>query len=308
MNLLDRIKIGLFDRKHEEAQKEILKASRWPEDRELILHALGSLSNGLIRADIVEKLPYPEERDRLVRLAAEDRDDYVRGQALLRLQYPADRDLLISVASDDPASWLVETAVEKLPWPEEKDTLIALAKADNYPAFAIRKLDPSEALPLLEELALNSPDPEGRRAAAEMLEYPASRAVLEQYILSENPPQHLEKAVNKLSYPESRDVLIRVARECRQTSARVCAVRKLPWPEERETIEAVAHAYGDCLVQLKMARGGVCPICGSHVKNFTETVYMNDDPNDVSKECEAYLCETCRWEMIDDRIDRLTDP
>lgn len=301
MNLLDRIRIGLFDRKKEEAQKEILRAARWPEDRELILHALDSLRNGLIRADTVDKLPYPEERERLSRLAADDRDDNVRGQALLKLQYPADQDLLISVASGDPSSWLVRIASEKLPWPEAKDVLITLAKADNYPAFAIRKLDPAETLPLLEELTLNSPDPEGRRAAAEKLECPASRTVLEQYVMAENPPQQLEKIVEKLSWPESRDALARVALGCPQRTARTYAIEKLPWPEERETIEAAAHTWEDPLAQLVMAKGGICPKCGAPVKAGTETVYMNDDPNDVSKECAAYFCETCRWEMIDDR-------
>ena len=121
------------------------------------------------------------------------------------------------------------------------------------------------------------------------------------FAMAENPPQQLENIVEKLSWPESRDVLARVARECPQHTARTYALEKLPWPEERETIEAVVRTWGDPLAQLIMAKGGICPNCGAPVIAGTETVYMNDDPNDVSKECAAYSCEACRWEMIDDR-------
>lgn len=290
MWLLDRIRIKLFEKKDEQEQLETLKAANWPEDKGLILHALES-RNGLLRAQAVSLLPWLEEREKLIRYAKEDMDDVVRGAAAEKLQYPEDRDLLVDLASYDANHYLVGICVKKLPWPEEKETLLSLAKADNYPLFAVERLDPQETYPLLEDLALNSPDPEGRRAAAERLEYPASKAVLEQYVQSEYPPQHLERIVSKLQYPDSREALIKVALNSDQRNARFAAVDKLPWPEEKETIEAVMRTYGDAAAQKKMLEAGVCPNCGKPAAKATETI--------DGEECEVYRCEACggTWQL-----------
>lgn len=290
MWLLDQIRIRLFDKKDEEAQMETLKTAKWPEDKGLILHALES-RNGLFRAQAVSLLPYEGNREQFARLAKEDMDDVVRSAAAEQLRYPEDRDLLVDLASYDAYHYLVGICVKKLPWPEEKETLITLAKADNYPVFAVEKLDPQETLALLEELALHSPDPEGKRAAAEKLAYPASKAVLEQYVTAEYPPQHLERIVDKLAYPESREALIHVALNSDQRNARFAAVDKLPWPEERETIEAVMKIYGDAAAQRKMLEAGICPRCGKPATKATETI--------DGEACEVYRCETCGgiWQL-----------
>ena len=197
--------------------------------------------------------------------------------------------------------------MEKLPWPEEKETLASLARADNYPVFAVRRLDAEEMLTLLEDLALHSPDRDARSAAAEKLECPRSREVLEQFVLSDNPPDDLFRFVCKLSCPESRDTLVRVALTSPQGKARAAALTRLPWPEEQETIETAAHAPtngdGTCrdhwiavaAAQLIMAQAGVCPVCGGEVLHETDPVRMNDDPNDVTGAAERYTCTKCGW-------------
>ena len=308
MGIFDIFRFRMFDRLDDDRQLSALNAACWPKDQSLILHVLENLSGSFrARAAAVAKLPYPEERERLIRIAKEDRDDFVRDHAIEKLQYPEDRDTLVYLASYEPGYQLVRRAVEKLPWPQEKETLVSLAKADNYPVFAVRSLDAEEMLSLLEDLALHSPDRDARRAAADKLEYPRSKEVLEQVVLSDNPPDDLFQFVNKLSWPESRDTLVRVALTSPQGKARAVAVAKLPWPEERETIEAVAHSpmhgdetcpdnwYATAAAQYFMAQQGVCPACGGEVLHEKDTVYMNDDPNDVSKEVDRYTCTKCGW-------------
>ena len=72
----------------------------------------------------------------------------------------------------------------------------------------------------------------------------------------------------------------------------------------KELLEALAHSEEECFAKaaamLAMARGGVCPVCGGQIEHYMKTVYMNDDPNDVSRECDAWLCQSCHWEWVND--------
>ncbi len=305
MKILDQIRNLLFGRKAEEAPlPKSPDQYAWPEDRELILQLLDSGDDFKARAQAVTLLPYPEERERIIRIAKEDRDDFVRDFAVEKLRYPDDRDVLIAMAESEPNYRLVKRAVEMLPWPEEKEELLKLARADNYPVFAVKKLDGTVDPAVPEGIALNSFDREARQAAAALLEYPRSRDALERYVLSEDPLLDRRTAIEKLPYPECRETLVKAATSCPHEISRAFAVSRLPWPEERELLKALARSeeagFSNAAAMLAMARGGVCPVCGGHVKNYTKTVYMNDDPNDVSRECEACLCEDCRWEWVDD--------
>lgn len=305
MKILDQIRNLLFGGKAaEKPQTKTPDQYAWPEDRELILQLLDSGEDFRARAQAVTLLPYPEERERIVRVAKEDRDDFVRDHAIEKLHWPEDRDVLTALAESETNYQLVRRAVEMLPWPEEKEELLKLAQADNYPVFAVKKLDGTVDPAVPEGIALNAFDREARQAAAALLEYPRSRDALEQYVLSDDPLLDRRAAIEKLPYPECRETLVEAARSCTHEISRAFAVSRLPWPEEKELLEALAHSeegsFAKAAAMLAMARGGVCPLCGGHVKNYTKTVYMNDDPNDVSKECEAFLCEACRWEWADD--------
>ena len=305
MKILDQIRNLLFGKKAEEAPPpKSPDQYAWPEDRELILQLLDSGDDFKARAQAVTLLPYPEERERIIRIAKEDRDDFIRDYAIEMLRYPDDRDVLIALAENEPNYRLVKRAVEMLPWPEEKEELLKLAQANNYPVFAVKKLDGTVDPAVPEGIALNAFDREAQQAAAALLEYPRSRTALEQYVLSDDPLLDRRAAIEKLPYPECRETLVKAATSCAHEISRAFAVSRLPWPEEKELLEALAHSEEECFAKaaamLAMARGGVCPVCGGHVKNYTKTVYMNDDPNDVSKECEACLCEDCRWEWVAD--------
>ena len=305
MKILDQIRNLLFGKKAEEAPPpKSPDQYAWPEDRELILQLLDSGDDFRARAQAVTLLPYPEERERIIRIAKEDRDDFIRDYAIEMLRYPDDRDVLIALAENEPNYRLVKRAVEMLPWPEEKEELLKLAQANNYPVFAVKKLDGTVDPAVPEGIALNAFDREARQAAAALLEYPRSRTALEQYILSDDPLLDRRAAIEKLPYPECRETLVKAATSCAHEISRAFAVSRLPWPEEKELLEALAHSeeesFAKAAAMLAMARGGVCPVCGGHVKNYTKTVYMNDDPNDISKECEACLCEDCRWEWVAD--------
>jgi len=305
MKILDQIK-NLFFGKTAEDDPQPRSPDRyaWPEDRELILQQLESGDDFRTRAKAVTLLPYPEERERIIRIAKEDRDDFVRDHAIEKLHWPEDRDVLIALAENESNYQLVKRAVEMLPWPEEKEELLKLAQADNYPVFAVKKLDNTVDPAIPEGIALNAFDREARQAAAAKLEYPRSKDALEQYVLSDDPLLDRRDAIEKLPYPECRETLAKAATSCPHEISRAYAISRLPWPEEKEVLEALTHSeeksFASAAAMLAMARGGVCPVCGGHVKNYTETVYMNDDPNDVSKECEAYLCEACRWKWVDD--------
>ena len=305
MKILDQIRNLLFGKKAEEASPpKSPDQYAWPEDRELILQLLDSGDDFRARAQAVTLLPYPEERERIIRIAKEDRDDFIRDYAIEMLRYPDDRDVLIALAENEPNYRLVKRAVEMLPWPEEKEELLKLAQANNYPVFAVKKLDGTVDPAVPEGIALNAFDREARQAAAALLEYPRSRTALEQYVLSDDPLLDRRAAIEKLPYPECRETLVKAATSCAHEISRAFAVSRLPWPEEKELLEALAHSEEECFAKaaamLAMARGGVCPVCGGHVKNYTKTVYMNDDPNDISKECEACLCEDCHWEWVAD--------
>ena len=305
MKILDQIRNLLFGKKAEEAPPpKSPDQYAWPEDRELILQLLDSGDDFRARAQAVTLLPYPEERERIIRIAKEDRDDFIRDYAIEMLRYPDDRDVLIALAENEPNYRLVKRAVEMLPWPEEKEELLKLAQANNYPVFAVKKLDGTVDPAVPEGIALNAFDREAQQAAAALLEYPRSRTALEQYVLSDDPLLDRRAAIEKLPYPECRETLVKAATSCAHEISRAFAVSRLPWPEEKELLEALAHSEEECFAKaaamLAMARGGVCPVCGGHVKNYTKTVYMNDDPNDISKECEACLCEDCHWEWVAD--------
>lgn len=305
MKILDQIKSLFFGKKAAEGpQVKTPEQYAWPEDRELILQLLDSGDDFRARAKAVTLLPYPEERERIIRIAKEDRDDFVRDYAIEKLHWPEDRDVLAALAENESNYQLVKRAVEMLPWPEEKEELLKLAQGDNYPVFAVKKLDGTVDPAIPESIALNAFDREAREAAAAKLEYPRSKETLEQYVLSDDPLLDCRDAIAKLPYPECRETLVKAAQSCANEKARAFAVSKLPWPEEKEVLEAIAHSGEECFAKyaamLAMAKGGVCPACGGHIKTFTKTVYMNDDPNDVSKECDAWLCENCRWEWVDD--------
>ena len=285
MKILDQIKKLLIGKKSEEApQTKTPDQYTWPEDREQILQLLDNGDDFRARVKAVTLLPYPEERERIIRIAKEDRDDFIRDYAIEMLRYPDDRDVLIALAENEPNYRLVKRAVEMLPWPEEKEELLKLAQANNYPVFAVKKLDGTVDPAVPEGIALNAFDREARQAAAALLDRRA--------------------AIEKLPYPECRETLVKAATSCAHEISRAFAVSRLPWPEEKELLEALAHSEEECFAKaaamLAMARGGVCPVCGGHVKNYTKTVYMNDDPNDISKECEACLCEDCHWEWVAD--------
>lgn len=305
MKILDQIRNLLFGKKAEEAPPpKSPDQYAWPEDRELILQLLDSGDDFRARAQAVTLLPYPEERERIIRIAKEDRDDFVRDFAIEKLRYPDDRDVLAALAESETNYQLVRRAVEMLPWPEEKEELLKLARADNYPVFAVKKLDNTVDPAVPEGIALNAFDREARQAAAALLEYPRSKDALEQYVLSDDPLLDRRAAIEKLPYPECRETLVKAAASCNHEISRAFAVSRLPWPEEKELLETLAHSgeesFAKAAAMLAMARGGVCPACGKPVKNYTKTVYMNDDPNDVSKECEACLCEACGWEWVND--------
>ena len=117
--------------------------------------------------------------------------------------------------------------------------------------------------------------------------------------------------VRQLSWPENRELLIRIALTCPQTRARADAIGLLRWPEDRETIEAVARlpldeAVGGAhnrlavrVARLRMAKAGVCPECGGPIRNYRDTVYRGDDPNDVSREVEVYVCRKCDFSIAE---------
>ncbi len=306
MNIIDRIK-ELFSGKKAEEEKPQPKSPdqyTWPEDRALILELLDSSNDFRARSLAVTLLPYPEERERIIRIAKEDRDDFVRDYAIEKLRYPDDREVLISLAESEPGYRLVKRAVEMLPWPEEKEELLKLAQGNNYPVFAISKLDDTVDPAILETIALNAFEREAREAAAARLEYPRSKEALEQFILSDDPLLECRPVIEKLPYPECREALLKAAQSCANERARAFAVSRLPWPEEKAFLEALAHSeeegFAKYAAMVVMAQGGVCPVCGREIKHYMKTVYMNDDPNDVSKECDAWLCQACHWEWVND--------
>ena len=305
MKILDQIKNLLFGKKSEEApQTKTPDQYTWPEDREQILQLLDNGDDFRARVKAVTLLPYPEERERIIRIAKEDRDDFIRDYAIEMLRYPDDRDVLIALAENEPNYRLVKRAVEMLPWPEEKEELLKLAQANNYPVFAVKKLDGTVDPAVPEGIALNAFDREARQAAAALLEYPRSRTALEQYVLSDDPLLDRRAAIEKLPYPECRETLVKAATSCAHEISRAFAVSRLPWPEEKAFLEALAHSeeesFAKYAAMVVMAQGGVCPVCGREIKHYMKTVYMNDDPNDVSKECDAWLCQACHWEWVND--------
>lgn len=290
MKILDQIRNLFFGKKsEEEPQPKSPDRYAWPEDRELILQLLDSREDFRDRAKAITLLPYPEERERIIRIAKEDRDDFVRDYAIEKLHWPEDRDVLTSLAESETNYQLVKRAVEMLPWPEEKEELLKLAQADNYPVFAVKKLDGTVDPAVPEGIALNAFDREARQAAAALLEYPRSRDALERYVLSDDPLLDRRPAIEKLPYPDCRETLAKAALSCVHELSRAFAVSRLPWPEEKELLETLAHSGEDSFAKaaamLAMARGGVCPVCGGHVSKKAE--------------CEAYLCEACRWEWAD---------
>ena len=305
MKILDQIKNLLFGKKSEEApQTKTPDQYTWPEDREQILQLLDNGDDFRARVKAVTLLPYPEERERIIRIAKEDRDDFIRDYAIEMLRYPDDRDVLIALAENEPNYRLVKRAVEMLPWPEEKEELLKLAQANNYPVFAVKKLDGTVDPAVPEGIALNAFDREARQAAAALLEYPRSRTALEQYVLSDDPLLDRRAAIEKLPYPECRETLVKAAASCNHEISRAFAVSRLPWPEEKAFLEALAHSeeesFAKYAAMVVMAQGGVCPVCGREIKHYMKTVYKNDDPNDVSKECDAWLCQACHWEWVND--------
>lgn len=267
---------------------------RWPEHRAQILQALESGEDFRIRCRAAELLPYPEERERLKRLAAEDREDVVRDCALARLQYPEDRELLIRFAETEADYQLVKRAVEKLPWPEEREELLKLARGDNYPVFAVKKLDETVDAAVFEEIALKAFDREAREAAAGKLAYPRSLAAMAEYIMAGDPLLDRRRVIEKLPYPACRELLVSAALSCPQEAGRAMAAEKLPWPEEKAVLEALARgeeSFAKYAAQVVIARAGICPACGKPVK-----VFMKAAEDGGSRQHEAMACEACGWE------------
>ena len=291
MKIIDRIRNLFFGKKTgEEPRVKSPDQYTWPEDRELILQLLDSDSDFRARAGAVSLLPYPEERERIIRIAKEDRDDFVRDYAIEKLRWPEDRDVLIALAESEPGYQLVKRAVEMLPWPEEKEELLKLAQANNYPVFAVKKLDGTVDPAIPEEIAMNAFDRGAREAAAAKLEYPRSKEAIRQYILSDDPLQERRFALEKLPYPEERETLVKAALSCADEKARVFAVGRLPWPEEKEFLETLARSEEQSLARaaamLAVVRGGVCPVCGGPVSRKAEG--------------GASLCEACGREWAND--------
>ena len=157
---------------------------------------------------------------------------------------------------------------------------------------------------LILELLDSSNDFRARSLAVTLLPYPEDRERIIRIAKEDRDDFVRDYAIEKLRYPDDREVLISLAESEPGYRLVKRAVEMLPWPEEKAFLEALAHSeeesFAKYAAMVVMAQGGVCPVCGREIKHYMKTVYMNDDPNDVSKECDARLCQACHWEWVND--------
>ncbi len=302
MSVFGPVRLMLWKRKDEHAQNLALTKWRWPRDRKLILYAARKGKIDYVRQNAIRLIGYPDERDLLISIAT-DRDCRDRHAALKLLQYPDDREILIRTAREDSWEEMVRTAVEKLPYPREREALITIAKKSVYPKYAVMKLDAEADRTVLEDLPLH-----GQQFAAftaiHMLRDDESREAIERCALEAGTDFIRKEAIDRLRYPASRETLVKILRSGAAAGERVRVMRKLPYPGEAELIDPIIHppeggepehdaVYEAALI--RVARAGICPMCGGEIVRHSWTEYMNDDPNDVSREMDSFTCRECGW-------------
>ena len=283
----------------------------FPEGREFFQFILESENIPTdVRVAAVRQLPFPEGRDLARSAALADSLGWVRAAVIEKCRYPEDLGLLYELAG----TWGGRKAAEKLPYPEERERLVRLARDGS--TYVIENILPyPEEKELLEAFALHSELPAVRDSAICRLSCPACRETLELCAVQDASSGNRERAAGKLSYPESRSVLCSLALHDPSASVRCAAVQKLPYPEEAEILTEIARRPGPeggtrvrsreeagelwtiHIAQFTIARSGVCPLCGAEIHLGGRTVYMNDDPNDVSRDIDVYRCYSCGLEL-----------